>query len=181
MLIDRDKSLVLLIDVQEKLFPFISEKDVLLEHCHWILSLAKELSVTTLVTEQYPKGLGQTINELTPYSEHSSVMTKTTISCVADPEISLALEASKREHYILIGIEAHACVMQTALELRSSGKEVFVVVEAIGSRQQSDKELACSRMQQQGVQLISREMLFFEWLPDSKAPEFKTLSKKFLK
>jgi nicotinamidase-related amidase len=181
MLVERANSLLVLIDVQEKLFPLISDNKTVQAHCEWVLSLAKALSVSTLITEQYPKGLGHTIGALSPFLTHAKRMSKSTISCVADEAIALEMEKRNKEQYLLMGIEAHACVMQTALALRSQGKEVFVIYEAIGSRTPSDKERAVARMQQQGVQIISREMLFFEWLPDSKTPEFKTLSKQFLK
>ncbi len=179
MLLDAKRSTLLVIDVQEKLLPHIDDGANVLAHAGWLVRVAVRLGVPVLATEQYPRGIGSThpdLRALLPAPPRE----KLHFSCVAAG--CLADDADfARPQIVLCGIETHVCVLQTALELRAAGRDVFVVEEAVGSRRASDKALALARMRQHGVQIVSREMAAFEWLHESGTPLFKEVSREFLR
>ncbi|MFA6302430.1 MAG: hydrolase [Legionella sp.] len=180
MLLSKQESLVLLIDVQEKLTPFVLEKEQLIARCEWILRLANKMEVPILVSEQYPKGLGTTIQQFHPYYDHHTNIEKVAFSCMAEASYVQKLNQFNKKQMVLIGIEAHVCVLQTALELLEASYEVFVVVDAVSSRSALDLKYGLKRMKQDGVHLVTSEMVFFEWVRKAGTAEFKALSKEFL-
>ncbi len=181
MLLDRKQSCVVLVDVQEKLLPLIDEHESLIRHCAWVLRVAQRLNIPIIVSEQYPKGLGPTSSALKEIISTESVQEKLYFSCASDANCLKAIENLKRNQIVLMGIETHVCVLQTALELQAQHKQVFVVVDAVSSRKQLDKKYGLKRMSKAGVELITREMMVFEWLRQSGTPEFKQISQEFLK
>ena len=180
MLLNKKDSILLLIDVQEKLVPFVLNNDNFIKHCEWLLRLATRLQVPILASEQYPKGLGKTVESLRGYLTEQNCVAKVHFSCMQEPNFVHCLSQHRKNQLILFGIEAHVCVMQTALEMRTAGFDVFVVVDAITSRKDLDLKYGLKRMKQDGIHLITSEMVFFEWLRHSAFPEFKNLSKEFL-
>lgn len=180
MLLVRENSAVVLIDVQEKLTPLVLHHEVLVERCQWLLKLAQQMNVPIVVSEQYTKGLGVTVEALRQDVDVVNCFEKIHFSCASDTQGLTYLKALQRKQLILMGIEAHVCVMQSALELLEQGFEVFVVVDAISSRKALDMKYALKRMHSAGVHLITTEMVFFEWLRRAGTPEFKSLSKAFL-
>ncbi len=180
MLLNRNQSCLLLVDVQEKLIPFIHDYENLIKNCAWILRLAQKLSVTTIVSEQYPKGLGHTISAFREVYENSPVYEKVTFSCASDPTLKQAVQQQNRSQLILIGIEAHVCVLQTAMEF-SKDFDVFVVADSVSSRDPYDKKIALKRMQHSGIHIVTKEMVLFEWLHQAGNELFKEVSKEFLK
>lgn len=180
MLLQADKSCLLVIDVQEKLLPAVQTPESIVTHCRWLIQLAEALTIPVLVSEQYRQGLGPTVPALQTLLSDSVTMEKTHFSCVASPACKQHIEAVNRLQVVIAGIEAHVCVLQTALELSMAGKMVFVVVEAVSSRRPEDKELALLRMRDAGVQLVSREMVFFEWLKQADTALFRQLRKQFI-
>ncbi|ASQ46123.1 hydrolase [Legionella clemsonensis] len=181
MLLEREQSCVLLIDVQEKLAPHVRESEKLLARCAWIIRLATELKVPLLVSEQYPKGLGSTIEPLKSLVSHAQCSEKVHFSCCRDPSFVQNLEVLKKKQLVLIGIETHVCVLQTAMELHKAGYEIFVVVDAVSSRAEIDHKYGLKRMKQAGIQLITAEMVFFEWVGQAGTEAFKVLSKTYLR
>ncbi|WP_298622953.1 hydrolase [uncultured Legionella sp.] len=180
MLLNKEDSLLLLVDVQTKLVPFVLNHDDFISRCEWLLKLANRLGVPVLASEQYPKGLGPTAESLHPYFSTEECIEKVHFSCMQQPEYSQRLNQLKKNQLILIGIEAHVCVLQTAMEMKSAGYEVFIVVDAVSSRNEQDLKYALKRMKQEGIHLITAEMVFFEWIRVAGTPEFKALSKEFL-
>ena len=180
MLLEREHSSLLVIDVQERLLPAMQDWQRLLDHVMWLVRLARRLEVPVLASEQYPKGLGPTQAELRALLPDRGIAEKLHFSCVAAQCLG-ALGGSKRRQTVICGIEAHVCVLQTALELRSQGKEVFVVAEAVSSRRPEDKALALKRLRSHGVELVSREMVAFEWLRRAGTAEFSEVSREFLR
>jgi nicotinamidase-related amidase len=180
MLLNKNDSILLLIDVQEKLVPFIYNKDQCIPRCEWLLKLAEKMQVPVLASEQYPKGLGSTIPELKSHILKDEFIEKVSFSCMQEPSFVHRLTEHKKNQLILFGIETHVCVLQTALELKTAGFEIFVVVDAVGSRSELDYKYGLKRMKQAGIHLITSEMVFFEWLRQSNVPDFKALSKEFL-
>jgi nicotinamidase-related amidase len=140
-----------------------------------LLRAARCLAVPVVVSEQYPEGIGATVIDLRGWLPPTGAMAKRHFSCVDDPAILQRLSDSGRSQMVIAGIEAHICVLQTALGLREKGYEVFVVADACGSRRLESEQLAWSRLGQAGVQLVSVEMVLFEWLRVAGTPEFKEL------
>ena len=180
MLMGPKNTVMLVIDVQEKLTPGIHQSKKLIENCEWLIKFAKLVGAPLLVTEQYPLGVGHTVEQLSQHLAGVPVAEKTVFSCVDAPECQALDFVNKYENFILSGMETHVCIMQTALQLVDLKKNVFVVVDAVSSRNPEDTQYALQRMQQHGVVLVSKEMVGFEWLRDSKHPDFKEFSKNFL-
>lgn len=178
MLLRKEDSSLVLVDVQEKLAPYVIHSEKMIARCKWMLKLAQQLSVPILVTEQYPRGLGNTVGELQGYAKPSD---KVHFSCWPASVFQEQLKSLQKSQVILIGIETHVCVLQTAFDLLEQGFEVYVVVDAVSSRAELDKQTGLNRMQQAGVQLVTSEMVFFEWVHQAGTPEFKSLSATFMK
>nr|VFK47332.1 MAG: Nicotinamidase-related amidase [Candidatus Kentron sp. TC]VFK50032.1 MAG: Nicotinamidase-related amidase [Candidatus Kentron sp. TC]VFK63117.1 MAG: Nicotinamidase-related amidase [Candidatus Kentron sp. TC] len=181
MLLDESDSLLLMVDVQEKLVPAIHDREAIIARCAWLMKVADVMGVPLLVSEQYPKGLGPTVSALRELAPKEAFMEKTHFSCVAAPECGARIDASGRDRIVIAGIEAHVCVLQTALDLAAGGKRVFVVADAVSSRDPRNVELAMERMRSAGITIVSREMVLFEWAHRSDTARFKYLSTKFLK
>ena len=180
MLISADRSSLLVIDVQERLLNHIHGWQSILDNVIWLVEVAKRIGVPVMLTEQYPKGLGHTVPTLAKEFAPSMVAEKVHFSCAAANCLP-TMTGADREQMVLCGIESHVCVMQTAIELREQGKSVFVVGDAVGSRDPYCKELALERMRQQGIEIVAREMVAFEWLRQAGTPLFKEISSQFLK
>lgn len=180
MLLNQEDSVLLLIDVQEKLASHVLNHVAFIERCEWLLKLANKMNVPILASEQYPKGLGHTIEQHQPYFSSGDCIEKIHFSCMQQPEYIKRLKEYKKKQLILIGIEAHVCVLQTAMEMKEAGFDVYVVVDAVSSRKELDLKYGLKRMKHEGIHLITAEMVFFEWLRHAGSPEFKALSKEFL-
>lgn len=180
MLLQKEKSCLLIIDVQEKLTPYVQHADSLISGCQWLMRLATELDIPLVVTEQYTKGLGPTIEPLRNLMPGKVEIDKLFFSSYRDSFFQKQWQMLNKKQAVLAGIETHVCILQTALDLRAAGVDVFVVVDAVSSRHVRDYECALQRMQQEGVRLVTREMVFFEWLEQAGKPTFKTLSKVFI-
>ncbi len=180
-LLAAEKSCLLLVDVQEKLTPALFQHEQLVQNCRWMVQVANKMQIPMLVSEQYPQGLGPTIPELKELFTPDQVASKLHFSCAADAGCLAKINALKREQIVIVGIETHVCVLQTAIELQEMGKQVFLVADAVSSRSERDKELALKRMRQAGIQIVSKEMVLFEWLRKSGSDLFKTMSKEFLR
>lgn len=180
MLMDRERSALLVVDVQARLLPAIDEGQAVLEGCVWLARVASRMGVPVLASEQYPKGLGPTVPELAAVLPQDAVADKLHFSCVAGQCLP-RLPGGDRPQVVLCGIEAHVCVLQTALELRAQGREVYLVEAATGSRRPVDKALAIERMRQEDVRIVSPEMVAFEWLRVAGTELFKAVSKEFIR
>jgi nicotinamidase-related amidase len=177
MLIERERSCLLVVDVQEKLASAVSEPAAVVRNCGILLQAAARLEVPTLLSEQYPQGLGHTVPELRSLAPESARLPKLSFSCAADPGLRARLQDMRRSQVVVCGLEAHVCVLQTALGLKGDGREVFVVADAIASRAPANREMALRRLAENGVELVTTEMVVFEWLGQAGTPEFKELSR----
>lgn len=173
----RDKVGLLLIDVQEKLFPLVENS------CHASIALQKVirgfqiLNLPIYVTEQYPEKLGNTIAVLKGVlGEGQKYSSKTAFSCLDQPEVKKWLLDAPVNQWVVAGIEAHVCVLQTVKDLLEQGKQVVVVNDAIGSRSIYDYSTAIAEMRDCGARISSAETVLFELLRHSKAAEFKEIS-----
>ena len=177
-LLDRNRSQLLVVDIQEKLIGTIHQVDAMIERAHLVIKAARVLDIPITISEQYPKGLGPTDAGLREACGNAApIFAKTAFSCVRDPALADHLAADdKRRQLLIVGMEAHVCILQTALDAQASGYEVFVAGDAISSRQASDVELAKQRMIHAGIKMISAEMVFFEWLERAGTADFKALA-----
>lgn len=179
-LIRAETSALLVVDLQERLLPHIHDWQRVLGHVDWLVQVAQRLAVPVAVTEQYPKGIGHTHPQVAARVPTGSVGGKMHFSCVAGNCLP-GLPGMERPQVVVCGTEAHVCVLQTVLDLAAAGKQVFVVEEAVGSRDPQHKELALARMRQQGITIVCREMVAFEWLHVAGSEAFRDISKNFLK
>lgn len=164
-------STLVLIDIQERLANVMPARDAIVRSAGILLEAADRLGVPVVATEQYPQGLGPTVAELTAkLPADAKRIEKTAFSaCGALP---LA-----RPQVVLVGMEAHVCVLQTALELAASGREVFVVADAVCSRTEANRANALARLQEGGVMVTNTESVLFEWLRDAAHEQFRAISK----
>lgn len=164
-----DSSLVV-VDIQERLAAVMPQRESVLRATGILLEAAARLNIPVLFTEQYPKGLGATVPELAARFPEAARIEKTSFSaCAALP---LA-----RPQVVLAGMEAHVCVLQTALELAASGREVFVVADAVCSRTEANYQNALHRLRASGVVVTNTESVLFEWLRNASHEHFRVLSK----
>jgi len=180
MLIDARDSALLVVDVQGKLVPAIAGWQGLLDHVIWLIRVARRLEVPVMACEQYPQGLGPTHPAVTAELPAGCIAGKLHFSAVAGACHGLALPGGPGQ-YVVCGMETHVCVLQTVIELLASGRQVFVVGEAVGSRREGDKTLALERMREAGASIVSREMVAFEWLRRADSEVFREISKSFLR
>lgn len=181
MLLTRENGGLLVVDVQSALVPSVMAPDRLVERCHWMMKLAQALKVPCLVTEQYPKGLGSTVPPLNQPDLACKNKSKVHFSCAQDPAILAELQSMHVTQWVLVGIETHVCVLQTAIDLVNAGYGVYVVVDAVSARHELDHKYGLKRMKQHDVELVTSEMVFFEWIKQAGTPVFKSLSQAFLR
>jgi nicotinamidase-related amidase len=171
--LDRGRSVLCLIDLQEKLMAAIAGADEVVANAGRLLSAAEELGVPVVSTEQNPEGLGPTVAELArPDGDHPVVAKMTFDSCRAGGVMD-ALPAG--HHLVLAGCEAHVCVLQTALGLLERSRRVYVVADAVGSRNPDNKQAALRRLERAGAEIVTTEMVVFEWLGSAEDPRFKSV------
>ena len=181
MLMKAETSGVLVVDLQERLMRAIHQADQVIAHGAWLIQIAQRLQVPVLTSEQYPQGLGSTVAAIRALLPASAFMEKTHFSCAAEPDCLRRIDALDRRQVVVIGAEAHVCVLQTALGLQAAGKEVYLVADAVSSRAPRDVELALERMRAEGVRIVSREMVVFEWLERAGDDRFRAISREFLR
>lgn len=173
------QSLLAVVDTQTQLAAAMppTKRDEVLRNTAILLQAAGMLSVPVLITEQYPKGLGKTEAALTQHlPPAASIIEKTCFSCCGVADFMEAVQHSRRNQIILAGMEAHVCVLQTALDLHATGMQVFIVEDAVCSRRMRNKTNALTRLRQAGVVVANTESLLFEWLRDARHEHFKNIS-----
>ena len=170
MLIEKDKSSLLIIDVQEKMVSVMPKPHTFIDNIIKLQKAANIFKIPVTISEQYPKGLGKTIDEIKAH-KYKTIIEKTNFSIIRE---GFFFEG---QHIIICGIESHVCVLQTAFEFADHGDRVFVVQDAISSRYEKDYLTALSRLNKYpNIEIVSCEMVIFEWLRKSRTEEFKTIS-----
>ena len=182
-LIDAGNSFLFIIDIQDKLIKHIENKNDVVNSAIAAIDIFKNLKLPVLCSEQYPQGLGKTISQIDVLIEELKVkkIFKTSFSCYSSEENIEIINSFKKKQVIIIGIETHICVLQTAIDLKKNGYDVFVLTDGVGSRNKTDSKLGIKRLSSAGVSLINLEMMIFELTRDSRHDMFKYLSKKFIK
>ena len=172
-------SVLVIIDLQERLAAAMvpASRTGVIRNVRILLEAATRLGVPVLVTEQYPKGLGPTVAQVVEMLPGGTPrLEKTCFSGASAERFVTALEASGRTQVILAGMEAHVCVLQSALELRAVRQGVFVVEDACCSRKQEHHANAMHRLRAAGVVVTNTESVVFEWLRDARHEHFKAIS-----
>jgi len=183
-LLSQFRSRLLVIDVQEKLIPTIYDGDAIVRRIRFMLDAAQQLKVPVIVSEQYPKGLGPTISELADHAAVETTFAKMRFSACeqfcdhAGLGADIAADAHDgRDQILLVGIEAHVCVLQTALDLAARGFRVYVAEDAVGSGAARDHATGIQRMRDAGITICTAEGAAFEWCETAEAEQFRTMSK----
>lgn len=180
MLMNRETSVLLIVDYQERLAPAIHDGERVVANGVWLARLASRLNVPVVVTEQLPDKIGPTLAEVRAVTQGAQYVTKACFSAQADGRLA-ATALDNRRQVVVCGTEAHVCVQQTVLELRWAGKEVFVVADACGSRDPANRDLAFARMRSHGIEIVSREMVAFEWLARAGTELFREINRDFIR
>jgi nicotinamidase-related amidase len=175
MLIKAQDSVLIVIDMQERLVSAMVEPDHTIKNTRLLLQVAEKTMVPALLTEQYPEGLGATISTIRNAAGQSLVLHKVHFSCMQDSGFVTAFTSLNRPQVILTGMEAHICVVQTAASLADAGYEVFVVSDAIASRTSENKNACLTRLNAAGVSIVTTEMVIFEWLGQAGTSAFKEI------
>jgi nicotinamidase-related amidase len=176
MLIDAEDSLLLVVDVQERLLPAVHDPQRVLRNVEILIRAARRLGIPIVATEQNPQGLGHTVTAIANLLPQDSTIEKTSFSALDKPPFGERLAESGRSKIVVCGAEAHVCVLQTASELQAvPGWQVFLVADATASRTEENHRLALERLARGGAGIVSTEMTVFEWLRHSDRPEFRDL------
>ena len=179
-LADSQDSLVVVMDVQQKLTSAMptEAKENVIEKINILLTIANTLSIPVIVTEQYPDGLGHTVPALNEQlTKVVTVIEKTSFSAFDVLDFAELIEQSGRKQIVLVGMEAHICILQTALALQKAGFRVFVVEDGVISRTKTNQDNGLGRLRNAGVIVTNVESIFFEWMGDASRAEFKVLAK----
>lgn len=183
MLLRAAKSQLLFVDVQKRLLPAMHGGDAALDNCVRLARAANHFAVPITLSEQYPKGIGPTVAQLSDaVASGGTVLEKMSFSCAGDDGLAAhigKLQARGCRQLIIAGIESHVCVLQTALDFsaeeRTGAFEVFVVADAVASRKPESRTLALERMRTGGVHVVTTEMVIFEWLGQAGTADFKAM------
>lgn len=175
--LDRDRAVMVVIDVQEKLIPAMPERvsGRVVQHINMLLEGFSAMNLPVIATEQYPRGLGHTVEELAGATDRLCVE-KVAFSCCGEPEFVQALEETGRKQVLLVGMEAHVCVYQTMIDLLDRGYQVHLVRDAICSRFKSDYHTAITMAPEMGAALTTTEMALFQLVKVAGTDEFKVVS-----
>ncbi len=174
--LDIDKTALIIIDMQEKLFPVMQEKEKLLRNIVKLIKGTQVLDIPVLFTEQYPRGLGPTLPEIRELVPDFQLVEKVNFNCCDEAAFCRALEALKKKQVLIAGIESHICVYQTAVALARAGYAVQVVADGAASREAENKMVALFKMGAAGISPTTVEMVLFELLKFASGDKFKLIS-----
>jgi len=172
-----EDSLLLVVDVQEAFEPYITEMDRVVEKTRIMIEGAGLLKVPIIVTQQYPRGLGQTVSRLRDILGNADCYDKVTFSCCRDDAVRTAVQASGRPQIIVVGIEAHVCVAQTCFDLLEMNLQPYVIADAVGSRHETDCRVALRRLRDAGAFVTTTEAALMEMTVSSRHEAFKSISR----
>ena len=177
MRIIKERTAALIIDFQERLYPFIHENEILTKNVCILIEGLKVLGVPIFVTEQYVKGLGPTVEPIAASLEGIRRIEKAAFSCCDEPRVMEGIAVASKMNIIIAGIESHVCVQQTVIDLMRNGYHPVVVEDCISSRKFNDKKMAVERMRQEGAIITTYESILFELLRYSGTEQFKAISR----
>lgn len=170
-----DNCVLVVVDIQEKFKPAIHGWDEMLKNTVKLIKGCRILDIPIIHTEQYPRGLGKTVEEVREALDYNPIE-KTCFSCAGSDEFMSSLGKTGRTHVILAGIETHVCLFNTAIDLLDAGYTVYFCVDAVSSRKKIDKKIAVKRVHKEGAILTTVEMLLFQLLKDAGHEKFREIS-----
>lgn len=175
--LQQDKAVMVMVDVQEKLVPAMNERVCgrVIQHINMLLESCAAMDLPVIATEQYPRGLGHTIDELKEATTKHRIE-KVAFSCCGESDFMDTLEKTGRKQVVLVGMEAHVCVYQTMMDLLDKGYQVHLVRDAICSRFKTDYQTAITMAPQMGAVLTTTEMALFQLLEVAGTEAFKVVS-----
>jgi nicotinamidase-related amidase len=176
-LLRRDDTLLVIVDIQTKLLRVMFEKDRLVSNCRKLIEACKLLEVPMLLTEQYPQGMGPTDPQILEVLDDKRTIAKLSFSCCGTEDFNRRVSEFGRKQMVVIGIEAHICVLQTVHDLLHRGYLAYVPYDAVSSRKEQDCRNALDRIRQAGAIVGSVESAVFELLENAGTPVFKRISK----
>ena len=176
-LLNRGRTCLLVVDVQERLLPVIHENETVVRNIERLIRGAEILGVPVIVSEQYPKGLGPTVEPLLKLVKGASAAEKITFSCLRDPGLAERIRRTGRDTLLVCGIESHVCVLQTALDALKEGYKVQVAADAVSSRSPVNKQIALERLAGAGAVITCTESALFELLEKAGSEEFRQISR----
>ncbi len=175
MLIERTRSQLLVIDLQERLAPAIHAGEEIIANTCRLLAGARQLGVPTYVSEHCVRALGASVDAIRLAAVDARFFEKSHFSCAAEPGVLKILRQPGRPQLVLTGSEAHVCVLQSALGLQAAGFDIFVVRDAASSRTPENREAGFDRLRAAGVHIVTTEMVLFEWAHQAGTDEFRQL------
>lgn len=177
-ILDKNNAVLVIVDIQEKLAVVMKQKDKVVNNCLHLIEAAKLLNIPIVVTEQYPKGLGHTVNEIREALPSYAPLEKVTFDCCRGEGFLERTASLKRKQIILAGMETHVCVLQTCLSLLKEKYDVHLVSDAVCSRNKDDYLTAKELMRDAGAVITCTETVLFQLLEKAGTPEFKEISKR---
>jgi|TARA_B110000196_G_C21138634_1_gene662581 isochorismate hydrolase len=177
MIAQQEKSQLIIIDMQEKLASVMPNEIInkMIRRFEIVQRVSLELGIPQVFTEQYPKGLGHTLDKMQPLLNEARYVEKTVFDSTNEPAFEKCLVRT-RSQVFLLGMEAHICILQTALSLLKKGKDVFIIEDLVASRNISNKQNALNRLRQAGCIITNTESVVFEWIKSSEHDAFKNIS-----
>ena len=176
MILNKGKAIGIMIDMQDKLVPAIAHREQLSTSCKLMLEGLKILNVPVIATQQYTKGLGDTLPELKEFTGDKYIE-KITFSSWREQSFRMAVRETKASQIMIFGVETHICVEQTVLDMLGAGLEVYLISDCVGSRFDTDKETAIRRMEKAGAIVTTSEAALFELTEQGGTDEFKAISR----
>lgn len=180
MLLDAERSQVIAIDIQERLLPAMAETRQLLERVDLLAAGARQMNVPVTISEQYPRGLGSTFGQVAnAFGNRAETFEKVEFSVMRNAAIAEHVADCRnagRNQVVVLGIETHVCVAQSVLDLHHQGYAVAVVADASSSRRDTDKEMALARFRAHGIEVVTTEMVVFEWLERAGTDDFRAMA-----
>lgn len=177
MLMSAENACLMIVDVQQRLLTAMDSPRAVLSGCGLMMKAAGVLDVPMVVTEQYPEGLGPTVEPLAELAPEDAFFSKIHFSSARNVGIRGKIDQLKPDQVVIGGIEAHVCVLQTAIGLTEAGYKCYVAADATSSRTAANHAAAMSRLREAGVEIVTSEMIVFEWLEKAGTSEFKELSR----
>ena len=175
-MIEVDQTALLIIDVQDRLYQAMVEKELLAERIEKLIRGIRALGIPMIATEQYPQGIGPTIAPVAALLAGVPIISKLSFSCCNDPGFFETFKALNRRQVIIAGIECHVCVYQTTLDLLDQGYDVQIVADGVSSRTAWSRDVGLQRLRDEGARLTSTEMVLFELLKTAGAEKFREIS-----
>lgn len=174
--LDKDETILMVIDIQERLVPAMKVADKVIDNTNILISAAKEFNMPIVTTEQYPRGLGNTVPELKDHIDPNYLFAKTSFTAYTD-EVKETFAKLNRKKIIITGMETHVCVFQTIRDLILEGYEVFLASDAVCSRSKKNYKNGLRLIENMGAVVTNTETIVFDLLKVAGTPEFKVLSK----